>query len=309
MNIEENVPLANLTTFKIGGAARYFVRVNNSADLGIALDYAQTRSLPYFILAGGSNVLISDEGIDGLVIKIDARKSSVNATTGEVFAEAGCVLSDIISQAAKADLQGMESMYGIPGSVGGAIRGNAGAFGTEMVDVVKEVAALNKETREIKTFAKEECSFSYRSSFFKKNDDWVVLSATFTLTQDPEQAVTQKAEKILALRNERQIQDIQSAGSFFMNPTVHDSIQNAFKEEKGVEARGRRVPAGWLIEKAGLKGVCKEEVCTGEHSANYVINKGGAKASSVRELTQKIKDEVLNKFGVELKEEVTQVGF
>jgi len=309
MEIQENVPLFPLTTFQIGGHAKYFIEVTNVDDLGAALDYAETRNVPFFILAGGSNVLISDDGFDGLVIKIAFAKNNIDTVTKKVFAEAGCNLMEIIREAASLGLSGMEGLYGIPGSVGGAVRGNAGAFGTEMLDVVEEVTAVHRETREMKVFSNADCNFSYRSSYFKKNPEWVVLSATFALTQESSESALQAAEATLKLREERQIQNIKAAGSFFMNPKTQVHVQEKFMEEKGVAARGGRVPAGWLIEKAGFKGLCKDGACTGERSANYVINNGTATAASVIRLTDEIREAVLNTLEVELEREVTTVGF
>jgi len=308
-NVQENVPLAPLTTFAIGGEAKYFVEVTNKNDLGAALDYAQIHTIPFFLLAGGSNILVADEGFNGLVIKIAFDTYTVHTDTGEVSAEAGCSLMEIVKEASTANLTGMEALYGIPGSVGGALRGNAGAFGTEMLDVVNKVEALNIQTREVKIFNRDECHFSYRNSFFKESKDWIILSVIFTLTQSSTVEPMQEAERILALRNDRQIQGIQSAGSFFVNPEVAIDVQETFKEEKGLDARENRVPAGWLIDRVGFKGVCKNAVCTGVRSANYIINQGGASAASVRSFTKEIQNEVTNKLGIELIEEVTTVGF
>lgn len=309
MDIQENVPLAPHTTFNIGGPAKYFVEVTNKKDLGVALDYAQAHGVQFFILAGGSNVLVADEGFNGLVIKIAFDAYKIDENKGEVSAEAGCSLMEVIKEASTANLSGMEALYGIPGSVGGAVRGNAGAFGTEMLDIVSTVEALNIETREIKVFSHDECLFSYRNSFFKENKDWIILSVIFTLVQNESEHPMKGAEKILALRNERQIQGIQSAGSFFMNPKVSAEVQAVFKSEKGLVARENRVPAGWLIDRAGFKDVCKDGVCTGVRSANYIINKGDASASAVQLFVKEIQSEVENKLGIELVEEVTTVGF
>ena len=309
MEIQENVPLAPLTTFQIGGNARYFIEVKNADDLGAALSYAETRKLPYFILAGGSNVLVADTGYDGVVIKMSFDRRDVDTKTQEVTAEAGCSLMETILDATKYGFIGMGGMYGIPGTVGGAVRGNAGAFGVEVVDVLKQVTALNVDTREIKTFENSDCGLGYRTSIFKKSKEWIILSATFKFKQGTPEEAGAEAEEVLGQRNTRQIQDIRSAGSFFMNPKVSNDIQEVFKEEKGSEAREGRVPAGWLIEKAGFKGACEGNVCTGERSANYVINKGGASATNVRVLTQNIQNTVRDKLDVELQEEITLIGF
>jgi len=309
MKVEESVPLAQLTTFKVGGSALYFIEVTHQDDLGAALDYAQTRNLPYVLLAGGSNVLVKDSGFSGVVIHLRFEHFSIDQGKCIVSADAGASLMEVIEATTNENLMGMESMYGIPGTIGAAIRGNAGAFGTEVKDVLLEATALNIETREIKRFSNDSCSFSYRSSFFKKNPSWIVLSGVFALRADTEELAKARAEETLALRNERQIQNIQSAGSFFMNPLVSNELQELFEKEKGTPARENRVPAGWLIDKSGLKGFCENGACTGVRSANYILNDGTASAQSIKDLAEKIQNTVFDTFGVELQEEVTLIGF
>jgi UDP-N-acetylmuramate dehydrogenase len=283
--------------------------VRSKEELQEALEYAQTKNLAFTFIAGGSNVLASDSGFDGLVIKMALVKYSIDTEGNEIQAEAGVSLMEVIHAACSAGLTGMEPMYGIPGTIGGAVRGNAGAFGTEVLDVVSHVTAIDIESKEIRTFTNAECAFDYRNSFFKRTSKWIVLSATFSLmARDPEECI-KKAKEILATRNERQIQNIRSAGSFFMNPIVSDKLQKEFEDEKGTPARNGRVPAGWLIEKAGFKGVAKDKAATGQRSSNYVINLGSATAAMVQELTLEMQKSVEEKFGVKLEREVTQVGF
>ena len=309
MTVQENIPLAPHTTFKIGGKARYFISVESIDDLRSALAWAQEKKIPYFILAGGSNVLIADTGFDGVVIKMELSAVDIDLSTNECLAEAGSSLMDVIHTVCNAGLSGMESMYGIPGTVGGAVRGNAGAFGTEVVDVLASTTALNVNTQEVRVFTNEECEFGYRTSFFKKNPEWIILSVIFALEEADPQECLAKAQATLDTRNERQIQDICSAGSFFMNPVAPKEVQEMFETEKGTPVREERVPAGWLIDKAGFKGVCEKDVCTGERSANYLINTDNARAQDVLALAQRIKERVKDEFNVELSEEVTHVGF
>jgi len=309
MKVQEYVHLAQHTTFKIGGLARYFIEVTSATEVVAALEYAQAKKVPFFILAGGSNTLVSDDGFDGVVIKMNLTKKDIDATTGIVKADAGCMLMEIILATTSQKLKGMESMYGIPGTVGGAARGNAGAFGTEMTDVVTSVTALNIETGKERTFNHNECAFDYRTSFFKKNPEWIILSVQLKLTKDTEGTALQIAKDTLALRNERQIQDIKSAGSFFMNPVVSEKLQKQFEKEKGTPAKEKRVPAGWLIEKSGFKGAVEGNVATGVRSANYIINTGKGTAEEVARLAETIRAKVFADFNVALKEEITQVGF
>jgi UDP-N-acetylmuramate dehydrogenase len=307
MNIQQNISLALHTTFKIGGSAHFFVEASSRDELMEAYTYADGKSLAPVILAGGSNVLFPDKGYPGSVIKIAFSKSDMAGNV--VTAEAGCSLMNTIMRSAEAGLSGWESMYGIPGTVGGAVRGNAGAFGVEIKDVLTDAEAVNTKTGELYQFSNTECRFAYRDSFFKQNPEWLILSARFSLPQDTPAACVAKANGTLTERSKRQIQNIRSAGSFFMNPVATKAIQKMFEEEKGEPARGNRVPAGWLIDKAGFKGVCRKEVCTGARSSNYFINNGNAKAADVLTLAGDIKAAVLQKYGIELKEEVTLIGF
>lgn len=305
MEVLENISLAQYTTFNIGGVARYFVHAQSLADIKQAYAMAQQLQVPVFVLGGGSNVLVADDDFDGLVIKIEMQEILID--NNSVTIEAGAVLKHAIMHAAQAGLGGWENMYGIPGTIGGAVRGNAGAFGTEAKDVVHSVIAWNSITNETKEFTTIECDFGYRNSFFKQRPEWIVLSATLQLIVVKSEEAVQKCTDTFAERTKRQIQDIKSAGSFFMNPIVSEDVQGLFKKEKGQDARGGRVPAGWLIEKCGLQGLQEGSVQTGTRSANYLINAGNATAQDVRAVAQKIKRAVQQKFDVRLHEEVTML--
>lgn len=233
-------------------------------------------------------------------VQIDTEHSTTTAG-------AGAILRNVIMESAQKGLGGWAGMYGIPGTIGGAVRGNAGAFGSEMKDVCTQVQAWNRDTHEERTFTKEECLFGYRTSFFKNNSEWIVLEAVLQLTDTHADEAVAQAEATLAERHKRQIQDIKSAGSFFMNPTVPEAIQKLFEAEKGTPARDGRVPAGWLIDKCGLKGLQEGPVQTGARSANYLINTGGATATEVRATAQKIHDAVYTTFNVDMTPEVAFV--
>jgi UDP-N-acetylmuramate dehydrogenase len=308
MEVLEHIPLAQYTTFNIGGAARYLVHAQSLDDIKQSFAMAQQLGVPVFVLGGGSNVLVADEGFAGMVIKIEMKTTSINRSSATVTVEAGAVLKDTIMQAAQAGLGGCTSMYGIPGTVGGAVRGNAGAFGTEAKDVVHSVTAWNSTTHETKEFANAECQFAYRDSFFKQHPEWIVLSATLQLPVVKSEEAVQQCEDTFAERTKRQIQNIKSAGSFFMNPVAPADVQELFKTEKGQDARGGRVPAGWLIDKSGYKGYTAEHIATGARSSNYIINIGGATAHEVRALGTSIQTAVKQTFGVDLHTEVQFVS-
>jgi len=301
LDIQENVPLAPMTTFKIGGPARYFVVAKSEADIREALDWAKERKLRHIIWAGGSNVLVPDEGIEALVMCIENQDLSFFRNTLE--ADAGCNLLSLIRTASEKGLGGWEKLAGIPGTLGGAVRGNAGAFGPEIKDFAQKVRAFNTGTGDIQEFDNADCEFAYRNSFFKRNPEWIVMRALVELENvDPKDSAG-LISRTIAEREKRHIQNVRAAGSFFVNPVVSKEIQAMFEKEKGLHSREGRVPAGWLIEKVGMKGARVGDAVASEQHPNYIKNDGKATAKDVLTLARQIKDAVKEKFGVELKEE------
>ena len=305
--VKENVSLKEYTTFKIGGKARYFMTIQSLEDLRDALLFADEHKVSYVILAGGSNVLIADNGFDGLVIHM--KNDVITMKDTNITIGAGAELMDLILFAARKGLGGMENMTGIPGSIGGAVRGNAAAFGTETKDLLQSVEVLDTKTDEIVTFDVQKCHFSYRSSVFKSEGSYIVLSATFNFVKGDEAQIEQNMYNILSKRNAKHIQNIQSAGSFFINPEVSDELQEDFHKEKGVKSRNGRVPAGWLLDLAGVYKKKIGGIQAGETHANYFINDGTGTAEQVMQLAAVARSRVRNEFGVQLQEEVTYIGF
>lgn len=301
LKIQENIPLAPLTTFHIGGAARFFCAVVSLGDVRDALTWAKKERVPYVVLSGCSNVLIPDEGIEALVIHIASKKWSVRGLILE--AEAGCTLLDLVRATAVLKLGGWEKLAGIPGSIGGAVRGNAGAFGPEIKDFVCKVVALNAHTLETREFTQAECEFAYRTSFFKKRPEWIVCLVQVRLAQAEPTSALLSIEATIKERQKRHIQDVQAAGSYFVNPVVNEDIRRLFEKERNTISKEGRVPAGWLIEKAGMKGASFGHAVASEQHPNYLKNGGGATAKDVKALARRIKEAVKEKFGVELKEE------
>ena len=301
LEIQENVPLAPLTTFEIGGSATYFVKVRTEDQIREAVQWAKDKNTKYVVLAGGSNVLVPDEGLDALVIQL---RGNLWGASGDVIdAWAGTNLLELIRAFGAQGWGGWEKLAGIPGTIGGAVRGNAGAFGPEIKDFVTKVRALNVKTGEAREFSNSECDFSYRHSFFKDNPQWIIIRVNTRLNLVNPEECKRLIEETIAEREKRHLQNVKAAGSFFMNPKAPPEIVEMFEKEKGVKSRESRVPAGWLIEKAGMKGATVGGAIASLQHPNYLVNQGKATAKDVYTLADKVRAAVNTQFGVMLAEE------
>jgi UDP-N-acetylmuramate dehydrogenase len=310
--IKEKVPLKEYTTFKIGGPARYFFVAKNKEDLKNAILWAKKKKLPFFILGGGSNVLFSDKGFNGLVIKIQNSNLKIQNENSKfkIICGAGLPLVKSVFKSSEIGATGLENLAGIPGTLGGAIWGNAGAFGREIGDLVEEVRVLDVggSKLEVKKLKKEDCKFGYRNSIFKKRKNWIILEATLKLEKGNKKEIEEKIKEILKLRKEKQPLEFPCAGSVFKNVSIKKvpkKIQEKFKEK----IKNGFLPAGVLIEAAGLKGFQIGGAKISEKHANFIVNLGEAYAKDVWKLIQKIKKEVKRKFKINLEEEIKLAGF
>ena len=246
-------------------------------------------------------MLLPDENLDVLIILFVGDLWSIHKNEVDVWAATN--LLTLIRAAGALGLGGWEKLSGIPGAVGGAVRGNAGAFGPEIKDFVERVRAFNTKTQEVRNFGRGECDFSYRQSFFKQHPEWVITRVVLKLNSVRPEESKKLIEETIAEREKRHIQNVRAAGSFFVNPVAPKEIQEMLEKEKGTKSREGRVPAGWLIEKVGLKGARVGDAMASEQHPNYLKNDGEATAAQVKELAQKIKAAVKEKFGIELQEE------
>ncbi|MBJ6728001.1 UDP-N-acetylmuramate dehydrogenase [Geomesophilobacter sediminis] len=308
ITIQKNVPLAPYTSFDIGGPAAFFVRVCNDRELREALLFAKQDDLPYCMLGGGTNLLISDQGFAGVVLKVAF--DAVELTRNGVIAEAGTDLTALVQAVSARGLTGMESMAGIPGTLGGAVRGNAGAYGTCIADVLQSVQVLDAETGKVVTFTRDGCRFGYRSSHFKRNRNLIVLSAELALAQGSAEESQEKARHTIEKRLAKHLDFSKCVGSFFMNPLVTDpEVIRTFETEQKTQCREGRIPAGWIIDRVGLRNERVGNAMVSELHANYLINTGGATAAEVQRLAELVKERVRSALGVELMEEVGYLGF
>lgn len=310
MTFQSNVPLAQYTTFKIGGSAKLFAEASNAVELVECYERAQQEHLPIFVFSGGSNILFSDRGFSGLVVRLIDGGLQIHSN-GRVSVGAGRTLSETVLATCEAGFSGLEKLSGIPGSVGGAIRGNAGAFGAEIGDRIVSVKALHPETGTVKEYAQAECLFGYRSSFFKLHPEYIVLSAELQLspTLNPGTLLSE-VQEIRDKREEKHPQDVFCAGSFFMNPIVkNEDLRREFTKDSGKAPKDEKLPAGWLIDSVGLRGKMIGHAKLSEIHPNYLINTGGATAEDVVTLVSIVKQRVRDELGVQLQEEVQFVGF
>ena len=315
--LKEHEPMARHTNFRIGGPARWYAEVKSEEELVAALEAAKEADVPMFVLGGGSNTLFADEGFPGLVLQMAMRKTEIVGTT--VMAEAGALMAGLARATADAGLAGLEWAISLPGTVGGAVRGNAGCFGGETKDRLTSVRMLISETvatatkSKIKEVPASELAMGYRHSAIKHSHD-IVLSATFELVDGDPEGLKKRRADILAKRKASQPLYAGSAGCLFKNVELdsEDLMQraNALSDIPGAKEMiaSHRVSAGWLIDKAGMKGERVGDAQVSESHGNFIVNLGGAKAADVRALSGRVKRAVRDRFGIPLEEEVQWVG-
>jgi UDP-N-acetylmuramate dehydrogenase len=310
LGVKENILLSDFTSYKIGGPAKYFFVAKNLDDLIRALRVASEFRIPVFILGGGSNLLVSDKGFNGLVIKISI--SQIEIKGKKAYVGAGVNLTKTAYALAEKGLSGLEWAAGIPGAtVGGAIYGHAQAFGDRISDVVKSVQAVNLETLKTVELSKEQCKFSLKNSIFKKGKNLVIISAILEFKKKTPVKVKEKIKENLKYRKSRHPLKFPSAGSSFVNPETKVKNKNLlikFPELVQYNERGL-IPAGYLITKCGLAGKKIGNAQISQMHANFIINLGVAKAKDVLKLLVLAKKKVKNKFGISLEQEVQMVGF
>jgi UDP-N-acetylmuramate dehydrogenase len=276
--VEADEPLAPLTWFRLGGPAQYVARPQASNDLAALMRRAQDAGLDLRVLSGGSNVLVRDEGVRGVVVHMESPAfADVTVRGREVEAGAAVPLTALISQTARAGLAGLEILTGIPGTVGGALKGNSGGRQGAIGHFVKSVTVLNSRG-ELEVRERDELSFGYRSSNL---DDPIILSARFELDDDDPEFVVKRMRRIWIVKKENQPYGHQSSGCIFKNPTID-------------------VSAGMLVERAGLKGAREGGAEVSDRHANYIIAQPGAKSSDVLTLIDTIKRRVWQQFSYDL---------
>jgi UDP-N-acetylmuramate dehydrogenase len=304
LTVSMGVPLSRYTRFGIGGPADLYAETGDVEAFIAALAAARSSGIPTMVIGGGTNLVVSDRGFRGIVLRY--RGDRLMAAGRRVLADAGAVFEDLVDFAIERGLQGLETFAGIPGSVGAAVYGNAGAYGHSLSERVVNVRF--HDGREIRVFTNEECQFDYRESIFKRHKDWIIFSAELLLKPADAARLRETADGIRKIRSEKFPITMKCAGSIFKNLLLEDLPPAVAAEVPASAVREGKVPAAWFLEQVGAKGVQRGDIRVAGYHANLIYNAGAGTASDLCALIQDLKERVRARFGMDLEEEVQYVG-
>ncbi len=300
-----DVPLSRYTRFGIGGPAGIFAETESVDAFVAALESAQASGSPVMVIGGGTNLIVSDAGFRGVVLRY--RASGLTADGARIFADAGAVLQDLVDFAVDRGLKGLETLAGIPGSVGAAIYGNAGAYGHSISERVVSVRFYDGHS--VRVYDNSQCEFHYRESIFKRRKEWIVFSTELLLDASGAAALRKTADDIVKMRNEKFPVTMKCAGSIFKNLLLNELPSRVAAEVPAGAVREGKVPAAWFLEQAGAKGLQRGEIHVADYHANLIYNAGAGTAADLYALIQELKQRVRERFGIEIEEEVQYVGW
>ena len=304
LTVSAGAPLALYTRFGIGGPADVYAETASAEAFIAALAEVRASGLPAVVIGGGTNLIVSDRGFRGIVLRY--RADRLLAANQRIVAEAGAVLQRLVDFANERGLKGLETLAGIPGSVGAAVYGNAGAYGHSISERVVSVRFYDGAA--VRVFANEACQFQYRESIFKRHKDWIIFSTELHLEADDPVKLRQASADILAVRNQKFPVTMKCAGSIFKNLLWVELPPAVAAEVPETAVREGKVPAAWFLEQVGAKGMRRGDIRVADYHANLIYNAGAGTAADLCALIQDLKDRVRARFGLELEEEVQYVG-
>lgn len=318
---KQNISLKPYTTFGVGGVAKRLIEVRTSEELLSVVEEAIRTKTPYQLIAGGSNVVFGDQPISGLVIRYFNSHSVISCQGVALTVEANATLEDLIKTAIEGGLAGIETLSGIPGTVGGAIVGNAGAYGQSISDCLVRVQIFDPSTPplpsprgrvgrgEVRWLTKKQCQFAYRNSIFKekRGAKWLILKAEFKLKKVDKKGLAKKSREIIKIRLKKYDPALKCPGSFFKNVLVEDVSRATLAKIDKQKIINGKIPAGYLLEAVGAKGMRVGGIYVSDFHGNLLVNDGHGTYRDVITLATKLKKLVKNKFGVTLEEEVRYV--
>ncbi len=303
LKFEQNYPLSKITTLQIGGPAQQFVTVSSQEELIETIAWAKTNSLPFLVVGGGSNLLVADQGVDKIIIKNEIE--GISKFVRFLKVKSGTPLQHLVDYSIAQNLSGLQKLTGIPGSLGGAVFGNAGAYGQTISDYIREVVCFTGS--EIITLQKDECEFDYRDSIFKRNG-YIILEIVFKLDVGEAKKLRKEADETLAKRLIKYPKGIKCPGSFFKN-LLADKLSKEILSKIPKEAIVYgKLPAGTLLELVGAKGDQLGQIEIASYHGNLFINKGSGNAADFYLLAKKYANKVKEKFGITLSPEVQLIN-
>ena len=305
LTVTADAPLSLHTRFGLGGPADLYAETGDAEAFAAAVAAAHESGLPTVVIGGGTNLIVSDHGYRGIVLRY--RGEAISAQGSCVRADAGAALQDLVDFTVERGLQGIETLAGIPGSVGAAIYGNAGAYGHSISERVAAVRFF--DGRQLQRFENAQCEFRYRESIFKHRKEWIVLSVELALTAADPALLREISGDILRVRNRKFPPTMKCAGSVFKNLLWDELPAGAAAEVPAKVVREGKVPAAWFLEKIGAKGLSRGDIHVAEYHANLLYNGGNGTAADLCALIRELKTRVRERFGLELEEEVQYLGF
>lgn len=305
LTIRQEEPLALHTRFGIGGPAAVFCATEDRASFVTALNAIQTLAVPQMVIGGGTNLVVADAGFLGVVLEF--RGSRITADGPLLVVEAGAVLQDAVDRSIALGLKGLETMTGIPGSVGGAVYGNAGAYGHSIQEIVTRVDFV--DNGEEHSFNNEECGFGYRHSRFKDRKDWVILATELRFTEADSAELANVAGEIRTIRDAKYPPTMKCAGSIFKNVFFADLPSATQAEVPTRVVREGKVPSAWFLEQVDAKGLRRGDIQVATYHANLIYNDGNGHSEDLVAVIEELKRRVRERFQFDIEEEVQYVGF
>jgi UDP-N-acetylmuramate dehydrogenase len=304
LTVSAHTPLSRYTRFGIGGPADLFAETRDEQAFVAALAAARESGTPVCVTGGGTNLIVSDRGFRGLVLRFC--ESTLCADGPRVAAGAGAVLQDLVDFANRHGLKGLETLAGIPGWVGAAVYGNAGAYGHSISERVAAVRFFDGE--DVRVFDNSQCDFRYRESIFKRRKEWIIFRVELTLEPAGAAELQEISAGILKVRNEKFPPTMRCAGSIFKNFLLRELPPAVAAEVPAAVVREGKIPAAWFLEQVGAKGLQLGGIQVAAYHANLIYNAGQGTASELCELIAELKRRVRERFGIEVEEEVQYVG-
>ncbi len=304
LRLAADVPLSQYTRFAVGGPAALLVETDAEDPFLAAVAAVEEARAPWVVIGMGTNLIVSDAGYRGVVLRFTASSLAVDGAS--ITAGAGAPLQDLVDLSIESGLSRLHTMTGIPGSVGAAVYGNAGAYGHSISESVRAVRFFDGSV--IRTIGNPECAFAYRESVFKKHKQWVIFSTTVDLVPGDREALRTEADGILRTRNAKYPPEMKCAGSIFKNLILAELPERVQSRVPAAVVREGKVPSAWFLEQAGAKGMRNGGIEVASYHANLIYNTGLGTATEIEQIIAELKARVRAMFGFELEEEVQYIG-